>query len=107
MKIINILFVLVVAYLLMITISVNSSKTEKAVTKSKKIHQNKSKHEIENGLIAKKTKIKSAKIEKSKDDFQTYIWNRFGRRAAYYTDDEQNNQDQYTFDYLSKQLLKM
>jgi hypothetical protein len=82
MKIIKILFILVVVYLLVITNSVDSSsKKEKSATKSKKI-QNKSKNLIENGMITKKPENKSVKIEKSKNDFQTYIWNRFGKRRA-------------------------
>ena len=33
-------------------------------------------------MITKKPENKSVKIEKSKNDFQTYIWNRFGKRRA-------------------------
>jgi hypothetical protein len=81
MKIIKLSFILMVGFLLMTLLShsIESIKTEKSES------------------AQYKKQIKSQK----NPDFQKYrqaIWNRFGRRAAYYTDDEQNNQDQYTFD---------
>jgi hypothetical protein len=81
MKIIKVSLILMIGYLLMtLSHSIESIKTEKSDSAQYK---------------------KQIKPQKN-PDYQKYrqaIWNRFGRRAAYYADDdEQYNPDQYTFD---------